>query len=524
MKIKTFKIISIFFTVLVILASCKKDDPVKLAPSLSTWDIANITSESAEVSGLVVAEGSGFSERGVCWNTTIDPTVNDSKVMVDTVKGALFNVKIEGLNYTTKYYVRAYAIGNDGSVIYGQDTTFTTLIRVPVVSIADVTNVAGKTATSGGNVTDLGGGTVSAKGLCWAKTPNPTIENDTTIEGEGLGEFITNITNLDGATQYYVRAYATNDAGTAYSNELTFTTEISSPTVETKEVKDITPSTATGVGYMWFDGGAPVTETGVCWSLNANPTLADNSATSSNLSGQFGANITGLAQNTKYHMRAYATNSSGTAYGKDIEFTSGASTLFLIGDGVGDWDWNNTDLPMVKVNGHPELFWKIVWMKATGGFKINAKKAWDGNEFGKTGTATAGVYAVGTENVPVPGTEGYYMVVADTTNKTIEIAAPQVFGMGDVFGNWNMGEHPFVVDNANKVIKFDNVPGTGDLRMYANATTLNLGGDWWRAEFIILNGKIVYREDGPDQTRVSVTAGQNVSLDFINTTGSIVTP
>ena len=201
--------------------------------------------------------------------------------------------------------------------------------------------------------------------------------------------------------------------------------------------------------------------------------------------------------------------------------------LFMTGNGVGlpeeDWNWFEP-LQLVPVHSHPELFWKIVWMKGSGNFKFAPQAAWAGGDFGKTGDATDGVYTIGGEDIPVPSTEGYYMVVVDLANNTIEITEPKVYGMGNVFGGWD-SEVPanlFTVDNANEVIQFEGVPNDGELRMYVAAPTLNC--DWWQAEFIILNDRIEFRGTGNDQTRVNVTTGDNISLNFKTGAGSIMTP
>jgi len=201
--------------------------------------------------------------------------------------------------------------------------------------------------------------------------------------------------------------------------------------------------------------------------------------------------------------------------------------LYMTGSGVGEaeenWNWNGK-LQFVPVHSHPELFWKIVWMKGSGEFKCAPQAAWDGGDFGKTGDATDGVYAKGGDNIPVPATEGYYMVVVDLENNTIEITDPKIYGMGNVFGGWDGGDPAdlFTVDNANSVIKFDGVPNDGELRMYVAAPTLNC--DWWQAEFIVLNDVIEFRGTGDDQDRANLTAGDNISLNFRTGAGSITTP
>ncbi len=96
---------------------------------------------------------------------------------------------------------------------------------VPSVTTTGVTSITRTSAISGGNVKDDGGSEVIARGICWGDSENPTISNSTTSDGVGVGTFTSNLTQLTVATEYYIRAYATNEVGTAYGEELIFTTE-----------------------------------------------------------------------------------------------------------------------------------------------------------------------------------------------------------------------------------------------------------------------------------------------------------
>jgi len=82
------------------------------------------------------------------------------------------------------------------------------------------------TATSGGNITSDGGAAVTARGVCWATTSTPTTANSKTTDGTGTGSFTSSLTNLSANTTYYVRAYATNSAGTAYGSQVSFITKL----------------------------------------------------------------------------------------------------------------------------------------------------------------------------------------------------------------------------------------------------------------------------------------------------------
>lgn len=104
--------------------------------------------------------------------------------------------------------------------------SFTTLnLTVPTIKTAPVSSLSATNGTSGGYITDDGGLTISARGLVWSTSRNPTTSVSTkTTNGSGTGLYTSSLTNLTSSTTYYVRAYATNAAGTAYGNEQTFTT------------------------------------------------------------------------------------------------------------------------------------------------------------------------------------------------------------------------------------------------------------------------------------------------------------
>ena len=96
------------------------------------------------------------------------------------------------------------------------------VVYPPAVTTGDISDVTANAATCGGNVTDNGGLTVTERGVCWSTSPNPTLEDAHTVNGNGLGEFVSNLTNLSLGVTYYIRAYATNGAGTGYGEEVSF--------------------------------------------------------------------------------------------------------------------------------------------------------------------------------------------------------------------------------------------------------------------------------------------------------------
>jgi len=190
--------------------------------------------------------------------------------------------------------------------------------------------------------------------------------------------------------------------------------------------------------------------------------------------------------------------------------------VYMIGKEFGDWNWSNSNVvEMTPINGNPGKFWAVRYFaNATDGFKWNTAKAW-GGDFSSLGTDAGFTTSDGNAFV---ATAGFYIVVVDYTINKITIEPAQVYGMGDCFGGWNAGQYPFVADG--NVMKLTTT-NAGELRIYANASAAGVGGDWWRMEFVILDGKIAYRGNGGDQTRATVAAGKTVSLNFNNNTGTI---
>ncbi len=192
---------------------------------------------------------------------------------------------------------------------------------IPTLTTIEVSDIKANSATSGGIISDEGSSSITARGVCWSTEATPTIDGDKTSDGAGAGTFTSPLSGLTEATQYYVRAYATNSEGTGYGMAMSFSTLGQAPTATTQSATNVTTTSATLNGTVNANYVSTVVsfEYGTTTAYGQTIT-ATQSPVTGNSNRNVNATLTGLEVGTGYHFRVKTVNSLGTIYGNDMLF------------------------------------------------------------------------------------------------------------------------------------------------------------------------------------------------------------
>ncbi len=303
-----------------------QQDPI---PMVTTVKVEEITVNGARVTGEVTSGNNTILKKGFVWDTKNNPSIALQTKSEITDNSNPFSFNLTNLTPNTTYFIRAFATNQTGTG-YGNELTFKTnsAITLPEVVTKQISGLTSTMATSGGNIVSDGGSQITSRGVVWSLNTTPNVSTGfKTQNGTGTGEFTSVLTNLQPNKTYYLRAYAENIIGVAYGQQISFLTPGeaggSLPEVSTSSVIGITKTGAISGGNVTSDGGLQVTARGVVWGLNPQPILGSGSKTEDGSGkGSFVSVLTGLFPATKYYVRAYATNSKGTVYGAQFEFTT----------------------------------------------------------------------------------------------------------------------------------------------------------------------------------------------------------
>jgi uncharacterized protein (TIGR02145 family) len=316
---------------------------------------------------------------------------------------------------------------------------------IPVLITESATDITINSATLGGDITSDGGAAVTVRGVCWGEDDNPTIEGDHMEAGTGIGIFTCPVEGLDPNTIYHVRAYARNSVGIAYGNEVVFATAIAAPVITTAQVSAITATSAVSGGVISYDGGAQITESGICWSTTPQPDLDDSFVLNSSGASTFSSTLTNLSSGTRYYVRAYVKNSEWTVYGGPMTFITKVADIegnlyntVMVGTQV----WLAENLKATRLNDNtliPEITDNAQWIASN-----TPAYCWYDNDVSNKSIygALYNWYTVNSEKLCPAG----WHVPTDTEFNTLEISLGMDADQSNVWG-WRGTDHGLKLKN-----------------------------------------------------------------------------
>lgn len=196
-----------------------------VTPTISTNTVTGITATTATGGGNITSNGGApVTVRGVCYGTSFPPTLADNVVTAASAGSGSFAVPLVNLLPNTIYYTRAFATNSAGTA-FGTNAGFSTPgSGLPSITTTAPFAIGNSSASCGGNITDNGGTLLTARGIVYATTPLPTLVNSVVTDvNTATGSYTVSVNNLLANTTYFVRAYASNQQGTVYGNEFSFT-------------------------------------------------------------------------------------------------------------------------------------------------------------------------------------------------------------------------------------------------------------------------------------------------------------
>jgi hypothetical protein len=306
--------------------------PCEPFPILSISDVTDLTDVSATISGSIIPPTceATVTSQGFVYSKTTLPKTNDFVIEKADVN---ISATLNNLEQNTNYYIRTF-FENPTGVYYSNQISFKTLVGIASLNISNAYQIRATSASVNVSIGNLGGGSVLVKGIVYGTVSNPTI-NDNKIEDSSTDKsFKIDMSSLTQNMTYYVKGYVTNEAGTFYSDEISFVTKDGIASVQIDMVKSITAEGAAIDSRVLSDGGSEITERGVVWALDPTPTIDNNKFISSDTENTFSNLLSNLNHLTKYYVRSYVINSIGTFYSDVSEFTT--LDFDTDGDGITD--------------------------------------------------------------------------------------------------------------------------------------------------------------------------------------------
>jgi phosphodiesterase/alkaline phosphatase D-like protein len=397
-------------------------------PTVTTQPASNINATSAALNGLVNANNDSTTvtfEYGT--NTGYGTIVTADQSPVTGSTNTAVSANITGLLPNTTYHYRVVG-QNSGGTRNGADMTFTTDTSLPTVTTAAASNIEPDSAVLNGLVNaNNDSTTVTFEYGVDTSYGNTVTADQSPVTGSTDTAISANVTGLASNTTYHYRVKGQNSSGTNYGSDMTFTTlPPRTPTVTTAPVTKITFHTAKSGGNVIDEGASPVTARGVCWSTAPNPTTVDNFTTNDSGPGPFNSTMNQLTEKTTYYVRAYATNSYGTAYGEEFQFitNSKAVSVTLVKPKDGDVLSGTVNIQAVARATKGEKITKVEFYiddtKIAQHSKVPYKTDWDTTSY-PDGSYTIKAVATNTVNESSQDSIGVTVNNLSTTMSTITL-------------------------------------------------------------------------------------------------------
>lgn len=227
-------------------------------------------------------------------------------------------VKIKRIQIKTLFIIGGILLLTNSCFVYDRFDNTNLGVKVYTTAVISITS---STAICEGEIRDTTA-SIKSRGMCWSSSSfSPSISDDNVKCSPGTGQFSGQLTGLTPNTFYYVRTFAEDKNGVSYGESIRFqTTPIGQITTIAPADDERGETWAVCGGNITSDSLSAITARGVCWSIHLNPTTADSKTTDGTGTGIYISKITGLTIATSYNLRAYATNSKGTMYGKNVNF------------------------------------------------------------------------------------------------------------------------------------------------------------------------------------------------------------
>ncbi|MDR1813880.1 MAG: hypothetical protein LBR18_03415 [Tannerella sp.] len=286
----------------------------------------SVTASYIEISAEIEKEnGATISERGFCYGTSANPTVeNSSKAVVAASGVGVYQAKIEGLSSNTTYYVRPYAINSKG-VEYGDELQISTNTGLGFVKTTPPTGIHAASAMSGGEITDKGEGTIISRGV-FVSVNKDFIPQDTVYSADDADLFTCRITNLTPSQKYYIQAFVFNNFGYFTGNIDSLVTRDGLAVVSKADTSNLGYTGVTVLASVTNGGDETVEilERGFSWQKAKPEPVIDVDSVVKCGAGQggFNASLTGLEAQKEYFVRPYAITQYGIVYGAQISFST----------------------------------------------------------------------------------------------------------------------------------------------------------------------------------------------------------